>query len=134
MLPCGNQHHCVAVCLRKIVLKDSLLAEDLACDQITPFAMRDWGVIPLCPVKARYKLASPCSLLSAGKARKIGAKEFPVEIPEPEAATPKIADSTTLKALKRGHHRHGRCGWHRCCRHHCQQNNNAQQPTATEDQ
>ena len=74
----------------------------------------------------------PCSLLSAGKARKIGAKEFSAEIPEAEAVTPKIADSTTLEALKRGHHHHVR--HRRCrCRHRCQQNN-ARPPTATEDQ
>ena len=84
----------------------------------------------------------PCSLLSAGKARKMGTKEFLLrsqsqklplqgELTQPLwiwAVTPKTADSTTLEPLKRGHHRHGRC--HR----HCQQNNNAQQSTTTEDQ
>ena len=51
--------------------------------------MGDWGMIPLYPVKAIYKLAPPCSLLSAGKARKIGTKGVPAEIQKPEAATKK---------------------------------------------
>ena len=60
------------------------------------FAMGDWGMIPLYPVKTRYKSMSPYSLLSAGKAREMGTKGVPVEIQKPEAVTPKGADSTTL--------------------------------------
>jgi len=37
-------------------------------------------MIPLYPVKARYKLATLCSLLSAGKAWKTGTKGVPAEI------------------------------------------------------
>ena len=53
-------------------------------------------MIPLCAVKTRYKLASPYSLLSAGKAREMGTKGVPVEIQKPEAVTPKRVDSTAL--------------------------------------
>ena len=53
-------------------------------------------MIPFYPVKARYKWAPPCSLLSAGKARKMGTKGVPAEIQKPEALTPKTTDSTTL--------------------------------------
>ena len=48
------------------------------------------------PVKARYKWAPPCSLLSAGKAWKMGTKGVPAEIQKPEAVTPKTTDSSTL--------------------------------------
>ena len=47
----------------------------------------------LYPVKARYKLVPPYSLLSAGKAREMGTKGVPAEIQKPEAVTPKRADS-----------------------------------------
>ena len=40
------------------------------------FAMGDWGMILLYPVKTRYKLASLYSLLSAGKAQKMVTKQF----------------------------------------------------------
>ena len=53
-------------------------------------------MIPLYTVKAVYKWAPPCSLLSAGKAWKMGTKGIPTEIQKPEAVTPKEADSTTL--------------------------------------
>ena len=53
-------------------------------------------MIPLYPVKTRYKLAFPSSLLSAGKARDTGTKGVPAEIQKPEAVTPKRADSATL--------------------------------------
>ena len=66
------------------------MAEDLS------YAMGDWGMITLYPVKITYKLASPYSLLSAGKAREMGTKGVPAEIQKPEAVTPKRADSTTL--------------------------------------
>ena len=52
-------------------------------------AMGDWGMIPSYLVKARYKLASPYSLLSAGKAREIGTKGIPAEIQKPETVIPK---------------------------------------------
>ena len=53
-------------------------------------------MISLYPVKARYKLVPPCSLLSADEAQKMGTKGVPAEIQKPEAVTPKGADSTTL--------------------------------------
>ena len=53
-------------------------------------------MIPLYSVKARYKLAPPCSLLSAGKAWRMGTKGVTAEIQKPEAVTPREADSTTL--------------------------------------
>ena len=53
-------------------------------------------MIPLYSVKARYKLAPPCFLLSADKAQKMGTKGVPAEIQKPEAVTPKRANSTTL--------------------------------------
>jgi len=40
-------------------------------------------------VKTRYKLASPYSLLSAGKDREIGTKGIPAEIQTPETVIPK---------------------------------------------
>ena len=46
-------------------------------------------MISLYLVKTRYKLASPYSLLPAGKARKIGTKGVPAEIQKLEAVTPK---------------------------------------------
>ena len=56
--------------------QDCLLVEDLACDKELQLAMGDWGMIPLYSVKAIYKLAPPCSLLSAGKAWKMVTKQF----------------------------------------------------------
>ena len=53
-------------------------------------------MIPLYPVRARYKLAPLCSLLCSGKAQKMGIKGIPVEIQKPEAVTLNRADSTTL--------------------------------------
>ena len=53
-------------------------------------------MIPLYPVKTRYKSVPLYSLLSAGKAREMGTKGVPAEIQKPEAVTPKRADSTTL--------------------------------------
>ena len=73
--------------------------------------MGDWGMMPLYAVKAKNKLEPPCSLLSAGKAQKMGTKGVPAEIQKPEpialkkeltqplwirAVTQKRADSTTL--------------------------------------
>ena len=51
--------------------------------------MGDWGMIPSYLVKAKYKLAYPYSLLSAGKAWEIGTKGVPAEIQKPEAVIPK---------------------------------------------
>ena len=83
---CGSQHHFVdsftfeTISLELFVFgrecSECLLAEDLACDQITPAWYGRLGMTPLYPVKARYKWAPPCSLLSAGKAQKRGTKEF----------------------------------------------------------
>jgi len=53
-------------------------------------------MIALYSVKARYKLAPPCSFLSPGKAQKMGTEEVPAEFQKPEAVTPKAADSATL--------------------------------------
>ena len=53
-------------------------------------------MILLYPEKARHKLVPPCSLLSAGKAWKMGTKGVPAEILKPEDVTPKGADLTTL--------------------------------------
>jgi len=58
--------------------------------------MGDRGMTPLYSVRARYKLAPPRYLLSAGKAQKMGTKGVPAEIQKPEAVTAKAADLTTL--------------------------------------
>jgi len=50
-------------------------------------------MIPLYPVKTRYKLATPYSLLSTGKTREMGTKGVPAEIQKPEVVTPKRADN-----------------------------------------
>ena len=95
VLSCGNWHDCVdnftfesiSLELFDFGRECSGLVEDLACDQITPACYG--GMIPLYPVKARYKLVPPYSLLSAGKARKMGTKGVPAKIQKPEAVTPK---------------------------------------------
>ena len=81
-------------------------------------------MIPLYPVKTRYKSVPLYSLLSAGKAREMGTKGVPAEIQKPEAVTPKRADSTTLDVYKS-------VLTLKSCRH---QRNNAQQSPTTEDQ
>ena len=53
-------------------------------------------MMPLYAVKAKNKLEPPCSLLSAGKARKMGTNGVPAEIQKPEAVTPRRADLTTF--------------------------------------
>ena len=57
--------------------------------------MGDWGMIPLYPVKTRYKLASPYSLLPAGKAGRWEQKEVLLRS-RSQKLTPKGADATTL--------------------------------------
>ena len=106
-LPCGSQHHSLnnftleiislewfAFGLRvKGVLRTVYWWKICPVTKLLLFAMGDWGMIPLYPVKTRYKLATPYSLLSTGKTREMGTKGVPAEIQKPEVVTPKRADN-----------------------------------------
>ena len=70
-----------------------------SCNKWFQLDTGDLEMIPLYPVKTRYKLVPLYSLLSAGKAREMGTKGVPAEIQKPEAVTAKAADLTTLDLL-----------------------------------
>ena len=99
-------------------------------------------MMPLYAVKAKNKLEPPCSLLSAGKAQKMGTKAVSAEIPEPVAATPRRSDSTTLDSSY--HSKESRLDHFglinkfvlpsQSSSSPCHQSNNTQQLTTTEDQ
>ena len=88
VMPCGHRHHCVDnFTFESIFLwsyfpleesaQECLLAEDLACDQITPAwygKTGKWYHRVLWKTGCRW--APLYSLLSAGKAWKMGTKDF----------------------------------------------------------
>ena len=99
MLLCGNQHHCVD-CFSCLPSEDSsqdcLLAEDLACDQITPACYGRLGDDPTVSCEGKIQVGASLLPLICWQGQEDWNKGVSAEIPEPEAATPRRADSTTL--------------------------------------
>lgn len=72
--------------------QECLLNEDLVCEQMIPAWCRKTRDIPLCSVRARYKMASPCFLWYADlnlQGLEDGKKRVPTDISKSEAVAPK---------------------------------------------
>ena len=116
-----------------------LLEEDLACDQIVPAGYGKIGELYHCILwKTGCSWASLLPLI-CWQGLEDGNKGVSAEIPEPEAATPRRADSTTLDLSC-----HSKDSWLNHfglvnkfvlpLKSGCRQWNNAWQTTTTEDQ
>ena len=110
MLSCGNQHHCLDdlhlkaflwSCLpskgsAQDCLLDCLLAEDLSCDQSTPVCYGRLGDDTVISCEEKVLVGVSILHLICWQGLEDGNKGVFAEIPKPEGATPKRADSSTL--------------------------------------
>ena len=76
--------------------QDSLLAEDLDCDQITPVCYGRLGDNTIVSCEGKIQVVVSMLPLICWQGQEDRNKGVSAEIPEPEAATPRRADSTTL--------------------------------------